>query len=98
MNRSSFGQPLPRDKPLNPMLLPLTDSSDASLNLGSPGPNASGASSLASQLNKLSLDNNLTDIEEDENENNSARRDFNTSQQSQRHLGMSRMGSKEIEE
>jgi outer membrane scaffolding protein for murein synthesis (MipA/OmpV family) len=28
-----------------------------------------GNSSLASQLNKLSLDNNLTDIEEDENEN-----------------------------
>ena len=36
----------------------------------------SGTSSLASQLNKLSLDNNLTDIEEDENENFTARRDL----------------------
>ena len=35
----------------------------------------SGNSSLASQLNKLSLDNNLTDIEEDENEDHTARRD-----------------------
>lgn len=36
--------------------------------------NASNANSIQQQLNKLSLDNNLTDIEEDANENESVRK------------------------